>query len=118
MHPRTRKALERENLSFSDNIHCIEPVGYFDMVELEGSCEFIVTDSGGVQKEAYFFKKPCITLRDETEWVETVEAGANVLAGADGKRIKESMDEWSDVDWVPLYGSGDSGEKAVILMAK
>jgi len=113
IHPRTRKALEGGNLSFADNIHCIDPVGYFDMLELESACDFIVTDSGGVQKEAYFFKKPCITLRDETEWVETIKAGANVLVGADGERITKSMEICVAVDWKPLYGRGDSGEKII-----
>lgn len=109
MHPRTKKALEANGLSFNGNITCIDPVGYFDMLELEERCEFIVTDSGGVQKEAYFFEKPCITLRDETEWVETVEAGANVVVGAYKERIEEVFNLLPKSNVDNLYGDGESG---------
>jgi len=68
IHPRTLKALATAGVALGRHIHAIEPVGYFDMLDLEEACELILTDSGGVQKEAFFFEKPCITLRDETEW--------------------------------------------------
>ena len=87
LHPRTKKYIENYGLSFSENIKIIEPVGYLDMVMLELNSRKIITDSGGVQKEAFFLGKPCITLRDETEWVETVKNGWNVLAGADTDSI-------------------------------
>ncbi len=81
LHPRTRKALERENLLLeaSRNLRLIEPVGYLDMVHLEKNSRLIATDSGGIQKEAFFYRVSCITLREETEWVELVESGWNIL---------------------------------------
>lgn len=79
VHPRTRKTLERHQVKLADNIQPIEPVGYFDMVALMQGSSMVLTDSGGVQKEAYWLTVPCITLREETEWVETVESGWNIL---------------------------------------
>ena len=114
LHPRTAKMLNQYGLKFAENIVTIDPVGYLDMIALENSCRFIVTDSGGVQKEAYFFKKPCITLREETEWVETVEQGANSLAGADTGRILDFMNNPPEPDvWADLYGDGNAGEKII-----
>jgi UDP-GlcNAc3NAcA epimerase len=82
LHPRTRGALAKLGLDVNakTGLHCIEPLGYLDMIEMEQAAQLVVTDSGGVQKEAFFFGKPCVTLRDETEWVELVEAGWNRLA--------------------------------------
>jgi UDP-GlcNAc3NAcA epimerase len=81
LHPRTRAALERNGdlPKAADRLILIEPVGYLDMVKLERSARLIATDSGGVQKEAYFHGVPCVTLRDETEWTELIEMGANRL---------------------------------------
>ena len=93
LHPRTKKYLEQTAQSFSEQltssslIHIIEPVGFLDMIRLEQDAVLVVTDSGGVQKEAYFFKKPCIVLREETEWVELVETGAAKLVGADKTQL-------------------------------
>ena len=88
LHPRTKKYLSDYNLSLSDNdIKVIEPVGYLDMIQLINNCKIILTDSGGLQKEAYFFCKPCVTLRDETEWVELVEHGYNRLSGCDPNKV-------------------------------
>lgn len=89
VHPRTRKILEASGISIAENLILCEPFAFFDMLHLEKSARLVLTDSGGVQKEAYYFEVPCVTLRDETEWVETVQAGANVLAGADTRRILE-----------------------------
>jgi UDP-GlcNAc3NAcA epimerase len=114
VHPRTRKALDRWGLSFKPHVVLIEPVGFFQMLRLEEICDFIVTDSGGVQKEAYFFKKPCITLRDETEWVETVQSGWNTLAGADERIIAEAFRHLAVPASSPaFYGDGTTGRKVL-----
>lgn len=89
LHPRTRATLKAAGIELPPNIHAVGPVGYLEMNWLEANCRVIATDSGGVQKEAYFHGKPCVTLRDETEWVELVDAGCNVLAGADSNKIAE-----------------------------
>jgi UDP-GlcNAc3NAcA epimerase len=82
MHPRTLKVLAQSGTSLDAfaAIHCVDPLGYLDMIEMEQSAQMVVTDSGGVQKETFFFGKPCVTLRDETEWVELIDAGWNRLA--------------------------------------
>ena len=79
VHPRTRKKLEERNWQPGDHIQLIDPLGYLDMVQLEENAHKIITDSGGIQKEAFWLRVPCITLRDETEWVETIECGCNIL---------------------------------------
>mgnify|MGYP006382894819 CR=1 FL=1 len=94
LHPRTKKLLEnlqtKNQKLLTKNLTIIDPVGYLEMVWLIDNCDFVMTDSGGLQKEAYFFEKQCITLRDETEWVELVECGANRLVGADKEKIVSS----------------------------
>lgn len=85
VHPRTRRRLP--DLAPGRGLHLVEPLGYLDMARLETRAALILTDSGGIQKEAYWLRVPCITLREETEWVETVQQGWNVLAGADPERI-------------------------------
>ena len=87
MHPRTRLAAEQTGWTPSANVLVVEPQGYLDMVRLEASARVVLTDSGGVQKEAYWLGVPCVTMRDETEWVETLEGGRNVLAGSDPAKI-------------------------------
>lgn len=115
LHPRTKAKLNSMGYDFENsNIHFISPVGYLEMVWLLGNCNFVLTDSGGLQKEAYFFSKPCITMRDETEWVELVEHGFNKLAGADTAKIIELAWEASEntvLDFsTRLYGNGNAGE--------
>lgn len=110
LHPRTRKQLSQFGLNLPANVRAVDPIGYLEMVWLESRCRLVVTDSGGVQKEAYFHGKPCVTLRDETEWVELVEAGVNALAGADPTRIGSAL---ARADALPetqrgLYGEGNS----------
>lgn len=96
LHPRTRGAAERFGLSL-DGLRVIDPVGYLDMARLLDGCVMVLTDSGGVQKEAYFHRKPCITLRDETEWVETVEAGWNRLwKGPEHRHPRHDISEYGD----------------------
>ncbi|MFN8405121.1 MAG: UDP-N-acetylglucosamine 2-epimerase (non-hydrolyzing) [Anaerolineales bacterium] len=112
VHPRTRGALEKLDVQFADNVRVIEPVGYYDMMMLEENARIIATDSGGVQREAYFMKKPCITLRDETEWTETVHVGWNKLVGVDVDAI---LHEWKTftppAEQPPIFGDGKAGEK-------
>ncbi|MBA1420210.1 MAG: UDP-N-acetylglucosamine 2-epimerase (non-hydrolyzing) [Epsilonproteobacteria bacterium] len=114
LHPRTRKIVEKLNISI-DNLSIIEPVGYLEMVWLIDNCTLVMTDSGGLQKEAFFFEKPCITLRDETEWVELVENGFNVLVGADKDKMIESYKKQKfnyNFD-LNLYGGGDASRKII-----
>lgn len=122
VHPRTRQHIERHGLlpqSKIQNLKLIEPVGYLEMLALEKSAARILTDSGGVQKEAYMAGVPCITLREETEWVETVEAGWNILVGADPERIRAAVRDFAPpADRPALYGDGHAAERIVnILMA-
>ena len=114
LHPRTRSRLEGD---LPSRIRILEPVGYLDMLNLEADAEVIVTDSGGVQKEAYFLEKPCVTLRDTTEWTETVEAGWNVLAGWDTELIAEAMRTFRPKGVHPdLFGDGHAAEKIAELL--
>jgi UDP-N-acetylglucosamine 2-epimerase len=118
LHPRTKKALKKckHKIDYSPHIRLIEPVGYFDMIQLESNARIILTDSGGVQKEAYFAGVPCVTLRDETEWVETVENGVNFLSGADTDVIVAAYQKALTVDVQPkegLYGDGHAADKIV-----
>lgn len=119
VHPRTRTRLETLNLkSKIQNLKSIDPVGYLDMVRLEQAARMILTDSGGIQKEAYWLGVPCVTLRDETEWVETVRGGWNVLTGADTKRIVTAVQEWVQPEIRPaLYGDGQTAERIVKYLA-
>ncbi|WP_404320070.1 non-hydrolyzing UDP-N-acetylglucosamine 2-epimerase [Malaciobacter canalis] len=109
LHPRTKKLLP-STLILHPNITLIDPIGYLEMVWLIDNCDFVMTDSGGLQKEAYFFEKQCVTLRDETEWVELVECGANTLVGAYKKKILEAYKNSSTFNLQPsnlnLYGGG------------
>jgi UDP-GlcNAc3NAcA epimerase len=114
LHPRTRKLLEQRGWKnpHPESLRIINPVGYLQMVCLEKNCHMIATDSGGVQKEAYFFQKPCITLRDETEWVELVDAGYNILVGAKSDSILAAYHAFSNQRPVfsgNLYGTGSAG---------
>jgi UDP-N-acetylglucosamine 2-epimerase len=121
VHPRTRKALEKlgnpqDTLS---NVKLIEPVGYLDMSRLEGAARLILTDSGGIQKEAYWLGVPCLTLRDETEWVETVEAGWNLLVGATTAKILAGIRDFSAPERHPLlYGDAQASHQIVACLAE
>mgnify|MGYP002620122582 CR=1 FL=1 len=90
LHPRTRGAMQRHGLRF-DHVRTVDPVGYLDMVALESNAAVIATDSGGVQKEAFFYAVPCVTLRDETEWTELIDLGWNQLAAPTGPAIAEQI---------------------------
>ena len=104
-HPRTRKAIQLANISLPRNLLLIDPLSYSEMVSLSASARVILTDSGGLQKEAYWLGVPCITLRDETEWTETVEAGWNVLAGSNSESIVQAVRSFvRPACRPPLYG--------------
>jgi UDP-GlcNAc3NAcA epimerase len=115
LHPRTKKILEDHSpspLTPNASLRLLEPVGYFDMIALEKSARMLLTDSGGMQKEAYWLKVPCITLRDETEWIETVENGWNILTGADREQIIETVRTFkAPSEHPPLSGDGQAAEK-------
>lgn len=93
VHPRTQKLLDAHSFKLSEGIIRIDPVSYLDMVRLESMARCILTDSGGIQKEAYWLQVPCLTLRDETEWEETVRSGWNRLVGADPDRILRAAEK-------------------------
>lgn len=117
LHPRTKKYLEEYNLKLEKNIQVIEPLGYQEMVALEVGAKMILTDSGGVQKEAYLAKIPCVTLRDETEWTETVESGWNKLAGADKDKILNAIKEFEIPSKHPDFlGNGQAFQKIADLI--
>ncbi len=114
LHPRTLKCISDYGLKLADTIRVIDPVGYLDMVHLESSAKKIVTDSGGIQKEAFFLGIPCITLREETEWVETVENGWNILVGADELKIAEAIRNFNPSEERKVYfGDGTAAQKMV-----
>jgi UDP-GlcNAc3NAcA epimerase len=112
LHPRTKKII-KDNAFKTGNIKIIEPVGYFEMIQLIKNSDLVMTDSGGVQKEAFFFNKNCVTLRNETEWTELVEHGFNIVVGSDTDSIvtgyKKMISQKSDFN-VKLYGNGNACE--------
>lgn len=109
VHPRVKQTLEQLNIP--PNIILSEPLAYFDMLYSLHSAELVLTDSGGLQKEAYWMKKRCITLRDETEWVETLEGNWNQLTGIHPQKIKDAWHKEPETSWKPLYGDGKAAEK-------
>ncbi len=118
LHPRTRKRLEAFGIPVPKELYITAPLGYLEMVWLEAHAAIIVTDSGGVQKEAFFFRVPCVTLRQETEWMETVETGWNVLAGWQSNRISEAIHSacrGQEADFP--YGDGTASEKVLLSIA-
>lgn len=119
IHPRTRNILSLHNIQ--PEFKLIDPVGYFDMIMLLKNCELVITDSGGVQKEAFFFGKYCITLREQTEWVELVKNGFNILTGSNPEKLKVAFEFFkikkSDFS-IDLYGKGLAAENAAIEILK
>jgi len=126
LHPRTRTAIQRHEYETmlhggDGRLTVIEPLGYLDMLQLQQHAAVILTDSGGIQKEAYYLGVPCITLRDETEWVETVESGWNRLVGPDPQAIvsaAEDMVRFTEIPHPLLYGDGHTAEQIVKVLKK
>lgn len=120
LHPRTAKLLQHnlhpelyKQVSESKRMKLIEPVSFLEMIALEKNCSIVMTDSGGVQKEAFYFKKPCVILRPETEWVELVTCGSAIIADADEARILaayETLSSNRDLQYPPFYGNGKAAE--------
>jgi UDP-N-acetylglucosamine 2-epimerase len=117
LHPRTRQRIERAGISVADNIKLIPPAGYLDFIWLERNAARIVTDSGGIQKEAYLQKVPCITVRPETEWTETVDAGWNILVGSDNDLLLQQINEFEPPEHQPaVFGNADSAEQMTRIL--
>ena len=114
MHPRTGEMIKQFNLVLPNQIQVISPVGYLEMLVLEKNARCVLTDSGGIQKEAYLVGTPCITLREETEWVETVQAGWNMLVGTDGEKIYAAYQNFHPTSIrEPIFGDYHAAEKIV-----
>lgn len=119
LHPRTRARLKAHgNGGTPSHVRLVDPVGYLDMLALEQSAKVILTDSGGVQKEAFFFEVPCVTLRPETEWIETVSSGWNVLAGSDPQAIVRAARSAAKPGTPPpqTFGDGRAAERIAALL--
>jgi UDP-GlcNAc3NAcA epimerase len=118
VHPRARKVMSQSGCQLGPHVQLIDPLSYLDMVAVTGSARLVLTDSGGLQKEAYWLGVPCLTLRDETEWVETVDAGWNTLVSADAMRIEQAVRAFAPAGLPPaLYGDGAAAVKCVDLLS-
>jgi len=119
LHPRTRKRMQEFNLQF--DFETLDPIGYLDMIRLLMDCKLVMTDGGGLQKEAYFFSKHCITMRERTEWTELVKHGYNVIAGTDKSQLLRSFEQMmkKQSDFThKLYGNGNAGQVIVDALSK
>jgi len=118
IHPRTQKMMAKFKLSVPNSVRLIEPVGFLDFLQLEVNAKLVLTDSGGVQEETCILKVPCVTLRDNTERPETLEVGANILAGIKPDKILESVNKMinKERDWENPFGDGNAGRKIVSII--
>ena len=126
LHPRTKKKIEallspelQKAIHENPQFLIIEPAGFIDMISLESRCNMVITDSGGVQKEAFFFQKPCIILREQTEWVEIVENGNAILVGSDDQKMMTAylhLSQKSDFSHPPFFGDGNAAVEICRLM--
>jgi UDP-GlcNAc3NAcA epimerase len=118
LHPRTKAACAAQGIATPANVRAIDPLGYLEMIAFERCARMILTDSGGVQKEAYWLGVPCVTLREETEWIETVDAGWNRLAGDDPDRIVDAVRTFAPPsNRPPLYGDGFASSRIAEILA-
>lgn len=122
LHPRTGKAIAEHGLKFVESIRVIPPASYLEMIELIANASAVITDSGGVQKEAFFLETPCLTLRGETEWIETVECRANRLVGSECRFVRDALAELDAGAWQPdfsarPYGNGKAAEDIIARLA-
>jgi len=116
-HPRTRAAIERERIALAPHVELVEPLGYLELAALASQARAIVTDSGGLQKEAYWYAVACVTARPSTEWVDTVAAGANVLVDDDPEALAAAVAEARfPEDAPPLYGDGHASERVAAAL--
>jgi UDP-GlcNAc3NAcA epimerase len=115
VHPRTKQALSRAGIRMNGKIRAIPPLGFLEMLAMEKHAKKILTDSGGVQKEAFYLGVPCVTLRDQTEWPETVACGANTVSGTEPDAIRAAVHADGCADWssLSLFGDGKSAIKIV-----
>lgn len=120
LHPRTAHKLKEYDLDPGQNVRCIDPLGYLDMLTIQEAASCVLTDSGGLQKEAYYLKVPCVTLRTETEWVETVTVGWNLVCGIDPDRIVQGVMqmEQCQAPHPNLYGGGDTANRIVEVLTR
>lgn len=117
IHPRTRHKLESYDIIPGGNIIVTEPVGYLHLLELILRAKKVVTDSGGVQKEAWFLNTPCVTIREETEWIETLQGNCNILCGTSHEKILKALDIHPDSQYSKnAFGDGQAGQKIIDLM--
>jgi UDP-GlcNAc3NAcA epimerase len=118
VHPRSKARVQRLLKDVNRSILTIDPVGYLDMMVLEKAAHTIITDSGGIQKEAYLHRTPCLTVRNETEWVETVRDGWNILVGETVEKIPELVSNFpTPTRWEAHYGQGDAAHTIVEILA-
>lgn len=116
LHPRTQKLIKKGGVPLGENVKIVEPVSYLQMIYLLKHCSMVLTDSGGLQKEAYFMGKMCVTLRDETEWIETLENGWNVIVGADREKIVQATQGRKVGRQTEAFGDGRAAEKIVEII--
>ncbi len=118
IHPRTMKMIKEFKLKIPSGIKLIEPLGFLDFLQLEKHASLILTDSGGIQMESCILHTPCVTLRDNTEWMETIEVGSNILSGCEPKNILESVIEMIDknVNWENPFGDGTSASQIINVL--